>query len=182
MDHVAQKDVPETLWLLRYALVEQLVYLDNVVVLYSCQYCNLLAYSTQHGVIYPAVTHYPGLANELHYHLQRLLYSTRHFRETPTQSTSQTNPTKGFLTSCASLRLTAFHTKPKAPLPTAVIGWYSSSNCPSQACECSRSMVERNASPWLASPILYRMKERVSCRQNNHFGFKELSPTTTDLS
>lgn len=39
-------------------------------VLHSCQDSNLLAHSAQHGVVYPAVTHYPGLANELHDHLQ----------------------------------------------------------------------------------------------------------------
>lgn len=46
------------------------VYLDDVVVLHSCENGNLLADSSQHGIVYPAVAHYPGLTNELHYHLQ----------------------------------------------------------------------------------------------------------------
>lgn len=46
--------------------------LDDVVVLYSCQYGNLLANPSQHGVVNPGLTHYPGLVDELYYHLHIL--------------------------------------------------------------------------------------------------------------
>lgn len=52
------------------ALKQQGSYLDNIMVLHSCQYGNLLAHFAQHGVIYPAVTHYSSLADELYYYLQ----------------------------------------------------------------------------------------------------------------
>lgn len=44
--------------------------LDDVVVLYSCENGNLLANASQHGVVNPGLTHYPGLVNELHHHLK----------------------------------------------------------------------------------------------------------------
>lgn len=92
---------------------------------------------------------------------------------------------RDFLTSCPSLHLTAFQTKPKAPLPTALTGWYSSLNWPSQARVCSRSMVERSCSPWLAS-IIYRREEKMPqnhlCILKMHYRFTRYHKSLTDLS
>lgn len=89
---------------------------------------------------------------------------------------SLTSCLNNLLTSCPSHRLVAFQTKPKAPFPTLSTGRYSSSNCPSQALDCSRSIVVRNAPTWLASPICYRREKQkpsswTECNSVKHFCF-----------
>lgn len=151
--------------------MSQTYYFDYVVVLHSCQNGNLLANSPKHGIIHPAVTHNSGFANELHYHLQKSKRDNVVKTITDIRSKIQCQSHcrygciwKCFLTSCPSHLLVAFQTNPKAPLPTALTGWYSSLNWPSQARDCSRSTVERNASPWLASTILYREENELWTR------------------